>query len=172
MDSLKKKRNNSISPNNTNATIQTFKMSVKEDIKNHKKLLNQQKIDMAQTQSGTTITCDNVEFLKETNTKSQRMLLWTSNGPFQISLVFGSFFEGILTFVGNLMPKPYLEKNHNRWNNSVHTFPKGISPKVNVVAGLKFELPFYDATVLHIYCFLKSSEHHYKLIKWYNRKKI
>ena len=31
----------------------------------------------------------------------------------------------------------------------VHTFPKGISPKVNVIAGLEFEFTHFEATVQH-----------------------
>ena len=32
-------------------------------------------------------------------------------------------------------------------DTGVHTFPKGISPKVNVIARLKFELAYNDFTV-------------------------
>ena len=32
----------------------------------------------------------------------------------------------------------------------VSTFPKGIGPKVNVIAGLEFKLSYYDVDVLHI----------------------
>ena len=32
----------------------------------------------------------------------------------------------------------------------VHTFPKGICPKVDVLARLEFELAFYDSAVLRI----------------------
>ena len=32
----------------------------------------------------------------------------------------------------------------------IHTFPKGISPKVNVIALLEFELAYYDVAVQHI----------------------
>ena len=31
----------------------------------------------------------------------------------------------------------------------VHTFPKGICPKVNVVVRLEFELMYYDSAVQH-----------------------
>ena len=34
-------------------------------------------------------------------------------------------------------------------DKGLHTFPIGISPKVNVVAGLEFELAYYDVTVQH-----------------------
>ena len=30
------------------------------------------------------------------------------------------------------------------WGKDVHTFPTDISPKVNVIARLEFELPYYD----------------------------
>ena len=36
------------------------------------------------------------------------------------------------------------------WNKDVHTFPKGISPKVNVIARLEFELAYYDVTVHYV----------------------
>ena len=32
----------------------------------------------------------------------------------------------------------------------LHTFPKGISPKMNAIARLKFELANYDITVQHV----------------------
>ena len=32
-------------------------------------------------------------------------------------------------------------------NKGVHTFPKGIGPKVNVIVKLEFQLVYYDATV-------------------------
>ena len=32
----------------------------------------------------------------------------------------------------------------------VHTFPKGISPKGNIIARLEFELAYYDVTVKHL----------------------
>ena len=32
-------------------------------------------------------------------------------------------------------------------NKGVHTFPKGISPKVNVIARLEFELAYFEAAV-------------------------
>ena len=34
--------------------------------------------------------------------------------------------------------------------NGVYTFPKGISPKVNVIAWLEFELAYYDVKVQHV----------------------
>ena len=54
--------------------------------------------------------------------------------------------------MGYQMPKPSFEKNSNdvilthSWEDkSVHTFPKGICPKMTVIALLEFELAFYDS---------------------------
>ena len=65
-----------------------------------------------------------------------------------------SFFNGISTFVGYSMPKPSLEKNISdvsvtySWEDLTFlTFPKGICPKVNVIARLEFELAYYDSAV-------------------------
>ena len=32
----------------------------------------------------------------------------------------------------------------------VYSFPKGISPKVNVIEQLEFKFPYFDVTILHI----------------------
>ena len=53
-----------------------------------------------------------------------------------------------------LMPKPTLHKNNSdttySWDNKrVHTFPKGISPKMNAIAQLEFELAFFEAADQH-----------------------
>ena len=65
-----------------------------------------------------------------------------------------SLFNGISIFVGYSMPKPFSEKNSNGTMLSivgrirgVHTFSKGICPKVNVVAWLEYELAYYDYAV-------------------------
>ena len=36
---------------------------------------------------------------------------------------------------------------HSWESKEVHTFPKGISPKVNVLARLEFELAHFEATI-------------------------
>ena len=36
---------------------------------------------------------------------------------------------------------------HSWEDKGVHTFPKGICPKVNVIAQLEYELTYYDSTV-------------------------
>ena len=43
------------------------------------------------------------------------------------------------------MPKVSLKKN-----NRFHTFPKGISPKVNIIVQLEFELAYINVTIQHI----------------------
>ena len=35
--------------------------------------------------------------------------------------------------------------NHSWEEKGVHTFPKGICPKVNVIARLEYELAYYDS---------------------------
>ena len=59
----------------------------------------------------------------------------------------GSFFNGILTFVGLLYAKVILLEEHSWEDNGVHTFPKDIRPKVNVIARLEYELDYYDSAV-------------------------
>ena len=59
-----------------------------------------------------------------------------------------SLFNGISTFVGYLMPKQLWYYLTYRWEDKgVHTFPKGISPKVNVIVRLEYELAYYDSAV-------------------------
>ena len=57
-----------------------------------------------------------------------------------------SLFNGISTFVDYLMSKPSLKKDnsgtHSRRDRELHNFPKGISPKVDIVR-LEFELVYY-----------------------------
>ena len=44
-------------------------------------------------------------------------------------------------------PTIYLFTYSWRENKGVHTFPKGICPKVNVIARLEYELAYYDSAV-------------------------
>ena len=52
------------------------------------------------------------------------------------------------------MLKPSLLNNGSgvisRRDNGVHTFPKDISPKVNVITWLEYELVYYDIAVQHV----------------------
>ena len=49
------------------------------------------------------------------------------------------------------MPKPFSLKwyylTHSWEDKGVHTFPKGICPKGNVIARLEYELAYYDFAV-------------------------
>ena len=48
------------------------------------------------------------------------------------------------------MPKPFSKINsltHSWEDKGDHTFPKGIWPKVNVIAQLEYELAYYDSAV-------------------------
>ena len=63
-------------------------------------------------------------------------------------------FNGISTFIGYLMPNPsFLEEQqcfyltHSWVDKRVHTFPKGICQKMNVIARLEFELAYYDSAI-------------------------
>ena len=72
-----------------------------------------------------------------------------------ISFVWFSLFHGISTFVGYLMPKSPLYKivvvlfNPHLGDKGVHSFPEGISPKVNVIERLEFELVYFKAAIQH-----------------------
>ena len=75
------------------------------------------------------------------------MMFWTIP-----SLVwFGLVFNGISTFVGQLMPKPSLWKNSN-WKKIIHRSPE-ISIFIlfeRVSVRLEFKFASYDAAVQHI----------------------
>ena len=65
-------------------------------------------------------------------------------------------YKKILWMTIVLLFKPYLG------NKGLHTFPKGISPKMNVIARLEFEFASYNVTVQHVnyytvgtYCYSK-----------------
>ena len=76
--------------------------------------------------------------------KRERGLVW-------FGLV--SLFNSISTFVGYLMHKAILLDEqwyyftHSWEDKGVHSFPKGICPKVNVIARLELELAYYDSAV-------------------------
>ena len=40
---------------------------------------------------------------------------------------------------------------HSWEDNGVHTFPKGIWPKVIVIARLEYELAYYDSAYIYLY---------------------
>ena len=70
-----------------------------------------------------------------------------------VSLV--SLFNGISTLFRLFNVKAILLEEqyyltHSWEDKGVHTFPKGICPKVNVIARLEYELAYYDSAV---HCF-------------------
>ena len=67
-----------------------------------------------------------------------------------------SLLNGISTFVGYFNAKAILLEEqlwyyltHSWEDKGVHTFPKSICPKVNLIARLKYELTYNDSTVHH-----------------------
>ena len=65
-----------------------------------------------------------------------------------------SLFNGISTFVRLFNAKAIILEEqqwcyltHSWEDKGIHTFSKGIYPKVNVIAWLEFELAYYDSTV-------------------------
>ena len=57
----------------------------------------------------------------------------------------------------HLMPKASFQKNSSEaiktrnWRvKGIHTFPKGISPKVNVIAWVEFELVYFKVADQHV----------------------
>ena len=84
----------------------------------------------------------------DTRTKENQTMMYRHFKEIRFGLV--SFFNGISSFVGYLMPKPSFLKNRSGtiWEDKgVHTFLKGICPKVNVIAQLEFELSNYNSVV-------------------------
>ena len=64
-----------------------------------------------------------------------------------------SLFNGISTLFRLFNAKAILlvwyYLTHSWEDTGVHSFPKGICPKVNVIARLEYELAYYDSTVHH-----------------------
>ena len=65
-----------------------------------------------------------------------------------------SLFNGISTLFRLFNAKAILQEEqqwyyltHSWEDKGVHTFPKGICPKVNVIARLEYELAYYDSAV-------------------------
>ena len=68
-----------------------------------------------------------------------------------------SLFNGISTLFRLFNAKAILLEEqlwyyltHSWEDKGVHTFPKGICPKVNVIARLEYELAYYDSMALTI----------------------
>ena len=83
---------------------------------------------------------------------SMRQIDLFENYKYLIGLV--SLFNGISTLFRLFNAKAILLEEqqwhyltHNWEDKGVHTFPKGICPKVNVIARLEYELANYDSAV-------------------------
>ena len=65
-------------------------------------------------------------------------------------------FDGVSTFVGYLISKLFLSKitvllfNPELRKLGFHTRTNGISPRVNIIARVEFELTFYEVIIHHI----------------------
>ena len=53
--------------------------------------------------------------------------------------------DGALNNLQDHKPSHYL--THSWWDKGVHTFPKGISPNVNVIVRLEFEVAYLEVAV-------------------------
>ena len=76
-------------------------------------------------------------------------LNWTLKRPELIFETLVSLLIDISTFTGNIMlmqPSGTI-LTHNWRDKGVHAFPKGTSPKVNLIVQLEFEPAYYDVTV-------------------------
>ena len=98
------------------------------------------------------LSCDQEKTLLFTTHTRTRMHTYT-----HVSFVLVSLFNGISTFVRLINAKAILREEqqwyyltHSWEDKGVHTFPKGICPKVNVIARLEYELAYYDSAV---HCF-------------------
>ena len=66
-------------------------------------------------------------------------------------LWFG-FFRGLFYAKAILLEEQQWYYLTHSWEDKlVHTFPKGICPKVNVIARLEYELAYYDSAVHRLY---------------------
>ena len=86
-----------------------------------------------------------LERLFQSNTNNLNTVIW-------FGLV--SLFNGISTLFWLFNAKAILLEEqywyyltHSWEDKGVHTFPKGICPKVNVIARLEYELAYYDSAV-------------------------
>ena len=75
----------------------------------------------------------------------------------RLGLVWFGLFNGISTFVGYLNAKAILIEEqqwyyltHSWEDKGIHTFPKVICPKVNIIGWPEFELTYYDSAVQHV----------------------
>ena len=97
------------------------------------------------------------------NIKKIILYLYNTYSQFLCNCFLRSIVVSI--FVGYLMLNTSLEKDSSgATHKKIHTSPKGISPKVNVIAQLEFELAYSNVTIQHIshYAMVTS---HYQFLK-------
>ena len=58
-----------------------------------------------------------------------------------------SLLNGISTFIGYLMQSYPYRRTHSLEDKEVHTFPKGICSKWNIIARMEFQLTYFEAAV-------------------------
>ena len=88
----------------------------------------------------------------------------------RVILNFVSLFNGVSTLVGYIMPKPSFSKN---WEDKrIHTLPKGICPKMNIIARLEFELAYNDFAIQCFNHYTMSSPRRIILVKIINKKQL
>ena len=79
---------------------------------------------------------------------------------FAVILVLFLCFNGISTFGSYFMPKPSLNYLiHCKKDEEVHAFPKGISPKINVITRLEFKLANFKVAVEHFSNYVMGTPH-------------
>ena len=88
------------------------------------------------------------------NKKVHNPRYWACNLQQKVILGLVSLFNGISTLFRLFNAKAILQEEqlwyyliHSWENKGVHTFPKGICLKVNVIVQLEYKLAYYDSTV-------------------------
>ena len=69
---------------------------------------------------------------------------------YRVNFVKRKYFNGVLQLKSScilLEEQQWYYLTHSWEDKGVHTFPKGICPKVNVIAQLEYELAYYDSAV-------------------------
>ena len=70
------------------------------------------------------------------------LLMW-----FGLVSLFNELFNAKANFVEEQL---WYYLNYRWWDKGIHTFPKGISLKVNAIMLLEFELAYYNVTAQHV----------------------
>ena len=72
--------------------------------------------------------------------------------------------KGNVCLVNPFIVSHYL--THSWEDKGVHTFPKGIFPKVNVIARLEYELTYYGSALHRFKNYTTTTPHHEKNERW------